>query len=76
MDHQDPQDFNEVEDALRGARPTLSPIEADELQQRIARRVAPAGKKQGRFARLRRSGVAVALTSGNPVIVCCDGRAT
>jgi hypothetical protein len=70
MDRRDddhlPDDLHEVEDLLHAARPSLSPLEADDIQQRVARRIESKSRPQraGRLARLRRNGIAVALTSG------------
>jgi hypothetical protein len=68
MDHRDehnlPDDLREVEDLLRANRASMNPVEADELQQRVVKRVSSGSRGRGRFARLRRHGVVIALTGG------------
>jgi hypothetical protein len=63
-EHNLPDDLREVEDLLRSSRPSMNPIEADELQQKVVSRLDNGKRRTGRFARLRRHGVVVALTGG------------
>lgn len=60
----DRDDLHDVEQRLIGARLELSPLEEDALRRRVSQRVQGARPASGRFAGLRRRGLATLLVSG------------